>query len=958
MLKFFEKIWEKNSTASLEVDPAGSHTKFKKSPITKSEIKRGYEKAQSLIDRGRLPWKGFDTKNKFVILEDGVSVGAIYELFDISCEGRSAEYLMEIQKKIRSIFYSMKYFREAPWVIQFYVSDDPNVMHLPRKTQKALPKEIRDSKISHYFFAQLEKHLQKISSPEGAFFDSRVSGSMFRGRTRRIRMVIYRKVPAGTKSVGVRTPTDELKALCKILEEQMANAQLKMIRYRGQDFYLWMLKWFNPNPSRYSLEKLQELFPYPDESDIPYGWDFAEQVFKSMPESDAKNGVWLFDNKPHYYMHADKLSRAPKIGQLTAELEWGDLRYGLLDRLPSGCTFVMTVVLRNVDEALININNIDKNAVGTDANTEITKEECTFARIQIAEGNYTLPVATGVYISGNDMPDLHNKMIEMQAILEEAGLHVVEKDYDVFPLDAYFRNLPMAYDYEYDREEESRSSYVYLDQIARLIPLYGRYHGTGHLLYSFFNRLGEVIGFNPYDERDKEYNSHIVMFGTTGSGKSATLTQMVLSEFAILMPRTFIIEAGNSFGLLAELAKKLGLKVNHIHLEKNIDIALNPFADSALLLEEVANLDEDEFNKKQSEIEKDLINLSETQDQIFSEDANVKRDYMKEMLYSALLMITGGEEGEARVTRQDRKIVLDAIFRAALKAKKEGRSQMIAGDLVHELHAIAVDVEKDAKSSEQAFDMKRVSRIREMAESIDYFCKDPTSAHFFNRPTKPWEDADLTVLDLGMFKSEGYEAQMGLAVQAVLSRALAIAESNQYSGRMNLVKIDELHVTLKNPFAAAYVTEASKMSRKLGLWMHLITQNVDDFAGACRKILSMCEHWIVIGEPSLVEIEKISEFKNLSKEEIELLQSIKKEPQKYTEGVVLNKNYRGIFRIIPPRIALALAMTEKPEKRARADLMRKHKISELEAAEMIGAMMHEAMGQSRSKTDNYENLPE
>ena len=57
-------------------------------------------------------------------------------------------------------------------------------------------------------------------------------------------------------------------------------------------------------------------------------------------------------------------------------------------------------------------------------------------------------------------------------------------------------------------------------------------------------------------------NAHLFLFGPTGSGKSAMLNNLLNQVTALYRPRLFIVEAGNSFGLFGDFAKRLGLTVN------------------------------------------------------------------------------------------------------------------------------------------------------------------------------------------------------------------------------------------------------------------------------------------------------------------------------------------------------------------------------------------------------------
>ena len=87
------------------------------------------------------------------------------------------------------------------------------------------------------------------------------------------------------------------------------------------------------------------------------------------------------------------------------------------------------------------------------------------------------------------------------------------------------------------------------------------------------------------------------------------------------------------------------------------------------------------------------------------------------------------------------------------------------------------------------------------------------------------------------------------------------------------------------------------------------------------------------------EIEQISRFKDLTEEQKAMLLAARKEPENYTEGVVLSDNLQCLFRNVPPPLALALAMTEKHEKQQRAEIMRSQHCSELEAVFAIAENM-------------------
>jgi hypothetical protein len=124
------------------------------------------------------------------------------------------------------------------------------------------------------------------------------------------------------------------------------------------------------------------------------------------------------------------------------------------------------------------------------------------------------------------------------------------------------------------------------------------------------------------------------------------------------------------------------------------------------------------------------------------------------------------------------------------------------------------------------------------------------------------------------------------------------------------------------------------MWRKLGAWLWLATQNMQDFPDASKRMLNMMEWWFCLTMPP-EEVEQVARFRDLTEEEKALLIAAHKEPGKYTEGVILSPAVRALFRNVPPAIALALAMTDPNEKARRGELMKEHGCSELEAALMM-----------------------
>jgi conjugative transfer ATPase len=276
------------------------------------------------------------------------------------------------------------------------------------------------------------------------------------------------------------------------------------------------------------------------------------------------------------------------------------------------------------------------------------------------------------------------------------------------------------------------------------------------------------------------------------------------------------------------------------------------------------------------------------------------------------------------MTRADRLLIRNAILGAAKTVAGAGRDQVLTRDVVAALAAIGGDADLPEH---------RRNRALEMGDGLSLFCSG-LAGHFFDRPGKPWPVVDVTILEMGLLAREGYEDQLTVAYLSMMSHINALVERHQSDARPTLVVTDEGHIITTNPLLARYVVKITKMWRKLGAWFWIVTQNLEDFPDASRRMLNMMEWWLCLVSPK-EEVDQIARLKDLNAEQRSLLLSARNEPGKYVEGVVLADILEALFRSVPPPLTLALAMTEKHEKAERAEIMRERCCSELEAAHVV-----------------------
>ena len=914
---------ESPAAAGGEANGAAKRTVRRKG-VPPATVASMYRPARPFVDH--VPWaEALDDGT--ILLEDGKSVGAVWEIEPRGTEGRGGRWLTDLRNGLHDVLQdSFEEFDASPWVVQTYTWREPDLSAAAAGFRDYIVEDARDSKFSAAYADILAAHYRGVAKPGGLFTD-RLSQTAWAGARQRTLVVLYRWLRDAKAADGAdASPSEALLEAGGKLTGALEGLGVKQRRLDAAGFHAWLTRWFNAwtdltpdDPAAFARDLIGD-------EDLPYGDGFAETLFYCHPRSDAANGAWIFDRTAMRVLTVEGLRRPPAIGHVTGETRHGDAVNAVLDQLPEGTVYVTTLVPVPQDTVDAHVDRIAASATGESADAIRARADCRAAKEIMGERHKLYRLGVAFYLRAPCMEDLNRLTAQARTVLLRHGFRAVAPKDDVRALDNFLLHLPMAYEPDADKAAGWRQTRLaWVQHAANVWPLFGRSTGTGHPGLSFFNRGGEPLTFDPLNKLDRLKNAHGLLVGPTGAGKSATLGGMLAQLMAAHRPRLFVIEAGNSFGLLADWFESLGLTVNRVALKPGSGVSLPTFADAALL-PEAAEIAVDTETPEDAEIPE----LGDVAD----DDEDEPRDILGELETVATLMVTGGEAKEVeRLRRADRRVIRDAVIEAAKNARAEGAKPR-TDHVRRAFHLLAETREGISAEARQ--------RLRDMGDAIGLFC-DGFAGEVFNRDGDIWPETDVTLVDLAHFAREGYEAHLAIALISLLNVVNNIAERDQRTGREIVVAIDEAHIVTTHPLVSPYLVKIVKMWRKLGAWLWLATQNLEDFPGAARKLLNMIEWWICLVMPK-EEVEEMRRFRDLSDAQRELLLSTTKAHLQYTEGVVLAGSVETLFRCVPPSLVLALVQTERHEKARRAELMAEHGCTEVEAAVMIAAEIDAARG--------------
>ena len=135
------------------------------------EVVKGlYRQPSSFTDL--LPWVEYDPDSGCFLLEDGISVGALFELEAVGTEARTDKFMTELRDAIQTALNdAIPEEESAPWVLQVYVQDEPSLKRFVQSLREYPDERLRQTAFTRHQQIVMAEHLARISKPGGLFVD-------------------------------------------------------------------------------------------------------------------------------------------------------------------------------------------------------------------------------------------------------------------------------------------------------------------------------------------------------------------------------------------------------------------------------------------------------------------------------------------------------------------------------------------------------------------------------------------------------------------------------------------------------------------------------------------------------------------------------------------------------------------------------------------------------------------
>ncbi|MDR9030115.1 hypothetical protein FEP55_05483 [Burkholderia multivorans] len=162
-----DDAWARHVTALAAqgvAEPGSAFGRGRRRPATQADHDALYGVAPSFADL--LPWVEYLPGSKCMLLEDGQSVAAFFELAPVGTEGREMAWLWQARDALENALQdSFDELDDNPWVVQLYAQDEADWDNYLRSLANYLQPRAQGSAFSDFYLRFFAHHLRAIAKP-------------------------------------------------------------------------------------------------------------------------------------------------------------------------------------------------------------------------------------------------------------------------------------------------------------------------------------------------------------------------------------------------------------------------------------------------------------------------------------------------------------------------------------------------------------------------------------------------------------------------------------------------------------------------------------------------------------------------------------------------------------------------------------------------------------------------
>jgi len=398
----------------------------------------------------------------------------------------------------------------------------------------------------------------------------------------------------------------------------------------------------------------------------------------------------------------------------------------------------------------------------------------------------------------------------------------------------FLQTLPLGFDPAWPKETFlRRARRLPGANLAQLLPLYGGFRGTATASVLYLNRRGEAVGFDAFDSPTAP---HMLVTGTSGSGKSFTMAHLVQQ----------VVPLGASVVILDRLPSYQELCAawdgQYIAMDFNAPVCFNPFY------------------------------------------GLLDKAHVAFLTASLAEMASGGVE---RLTREALGVLADAVaYFAQTWDPRRGEPHLTP--FVEEVLRPGVFSPDDARARTLG---------RELARKLGMFYGRGPYAGFCDGPNTLHLDRALTVVELSRLReAPDLQGSLLFALMHLLTQFFAAPDRLHQT---KLFIADETWALLRHPATAGVMEEIARTYRKLRTSAIFLSQQPGDFDSPAGRVLRANAPTKLFLQQDPQEIAALQDVFKLSEAEVALFAHVRKQTGWSSAYLQLPGQTGGLVRLVP-----------------------------------------------------------